>query len=68
MSVDDANLFYTEENIKTLFDTVNIELQKISPWFLSNKLSLNVPRTKYTFFHKASKKDNIPLVLPELSI
>ena len=31
---DDTNLLYAEENIKTLFDTVNIELQKLSPWSL----------------------------------
>ena len=68
MFADDTNLFYTEENIKTLFDIVNIELQKISQWFISNKLSLNVTKTKYSFFHKPSKKDNIPLVLPKLSI
>ena len=64
----DTNLFYAEENIKTLFDTVNIELQKVSQWFIYNKLSLNVTKTNYSFFHKPSKKDNIPLVLPKLSI
>ena len=68
MFADDTNLFYAEENIKTLFDIVNIELQKISQWFISNKLSLNVTKTKYSFFHKPSKKDNIPLVLLKLSI
>ena len=30
MFADDSNLFYTEENIKTLFDIVNIESQKNS--------------------------------------
>ena len=68
MFADGTNFFYTEENIKTLFDIVNIELQKISQWFISNKLSLNVTKTKYSFFHKPSKKDNIPLALPKLSI
>ena len=68
MFADDTKLFYAEENIKTLFDTVNIELQKTRQWFISNKLSLNVTKTKYSFFHKPSKKDNIPLVLPKLSI
>ena len=63
MFADDA-----EEKIKTFFDIVNIELQKNSQWFISNKLSLNVAKTKYSFFHKPSKKDNIPLVLPKLSI
>ena len=45
MFADDTNLFYAEENINTLFDTVNIELQKIGQWFISNKLSLNVTKT-----------------------
>ena len=50
MLTDDTSLFYVEENIKTLFDTDNIELQKISQWFISNKLSLNVTKTKHSLF------------------
>ena len=41
---------------------------KFFRWFISNKLSLNVTKTKYSFFSKPSKKDNIPLALPELYI
>ena len=66
MFADGTNLFYAEKNIKTLFETVNNELTKISQWFISNKLSLNVKKTKYSFFHTPSKKDNIPLALPKL--
>ena len=36
--------------------------------FNANKLSLNKDKTKYTFFHKAREKDNIPLKLPSLFI
>ena len=68
MFADDTNLFYAEKNIKTLFEIVNKELQKISQWFISNELSLNVKKTKYSFFHKPSKKDKIPLALPKLCI
>ena len=68
MFADNTNLFYAEENMKILFDNVSIELQKISQWFISNKLSLNVTKAKNSFFHKPSKKDNIPLVLLKLSI
>ena len=64
--LDDTNLFYAEENI-ILLDTVNIELQKISQWFISNKLSLNVIKD-YSFFHKLSKKYSILLLLPKLNI
>ena len=34
----------------------------------ANKLSLNNKKTEYTFFHKLSRKDNIPLLLPTLTI
>ena len=36
--------------------------------FVSKKLSLNVTKKKYSFFHKPSKKDNVPLVLQKLKI
>ena len=52
MFADYTNLFYSHHNIKELFTTVNKELQKLGDWFTSNKLSLNIKKTKYTFFHK----------------
>ena len=36
--------------------------------FKASRLSLNIKKTKYTFFHKNSVKDNIPLKPPELKI
>ena len=47
---------------------VNNELVNIKDWFNANKLSLNLEKTKYSFFHKPSKKDDIPLRLPKLII
>ena len=44
------------------------ELASINQWFTSSKLSLNAKKTKYFFFHKPSKKDDIPLMLPKLTI
>ena len=41
----DTNLFYSHENIKTLFGTVNCELQKVCEWFRANKLFLNVTKS-----------------------
>ena len=66
MFADDTNIFYSHQNISSLFMTVNNELDKIGKWFKANKLSLNVKKTKYTFFHKNSIKDDIPLKLPAL--
>ena len=62
----DTNLFFNHKDIKHLFTVVNKELVNIKDWFAANKLSLNVEKTKYSFFHKPSKKDNIPLFLPKL--
>ena len=47
---------------------VNNELKKIYEWFNANKLSLNVGKTKYSLFHKASKTGNLPLLLPKVLI
>ena len=47
---------------------MNQELASSNQCFTSNKLSLNAGKTKYSFFHKPSKKDDIPLMLPKLPI
>ena len=68
MYADDTNLFLTHKDIRYLFETTNLQLEKISQWVVSKKLSLNVSKTKYSFFHKRSKRDDIPLLLPKLNI
>ncbi|XP_065651061.1 uncharacterized protein LOC136079263 [Hydra vulgaris] len=65
---NDTNLFYTYSNIKTIFFTVNRELENLNDLFKSNKLSLNISKTKYILFHHQSKSDNLPLQLPQLII
>ena len=68
MFADDTNLFHSDISIKTLFNTVNNELQNIHEWFKANKLSLNITKTKYSFFHPVQKSNTIPLRLPKLII
>ena len=68
MFADDTNLFFSNCNIPVFFATVNSDLSKIRQWLLANELSLNVTKTKYSFFHKTSKKDDIPLKLPRFQI
>ena len=60
MFADDTNLFYSHKNISNLFKTVNNELKNIHEWFKANKLSLNISKTKYSFFHPIQKKNDIP--------
>ena len=66
MFADDTNLFFSHSDINLLFEKMNKELMNVSNWFNANKLSLNVK--KFSFFHKSSTKDNIPLRLPNLNI
>ena len=67
MFVGETNFLYSRHYIKTIFSTVNEELEKLGGWFTANRLSLNIKKTKYTFFHKNAVKDNIPLKLLDLS-
>ena len=68
MFADDTNLFFLNWDILLLFATVNSELSKISQWFLAKKISLNITRTKYSFFHETSKKDDVPLKFSNLEV
>ena len=68
MFADGINLFFTHKDIRYLFQIVNQELENINQWFFSNKLSLNNKKMKYSFLHKPSQKENIPLLLPKLMI
>ena len=68
MFADDTNLLYKDRSLKALFDTMNEELKKVADWFQANKLSLNVKKTNYMLFHPRAKSDDLPLVLPQLSI
>ena len=45
---------------------MNRELQNINEWFISNKLSLNVKKTKFLTFHEASRRVDLSFVLPKL--
>ena len=63
---DDTNLnttfeLITNQNPNADIDiTLNNELQKISEWLKTNKLSLNVNKSKYMIFHMPQKK--IPIL------
>ena len=52
---DGTNLLFTHS-----------EVSSISLWFATDKLSLNAKKTKYSFFHKTSKTDEVPLTLKKV--
>ena len=60
---DDTTLFKNFDNIRNNTIT-NTELENVYGWLCSNKLSLNVGKTKYMYFHSAQKK----VIYPDLKI
>ena len=65
---DDSNLFLSHKNIDTLIETLKhwYEYANVSRWFKSNKLSLNINKTKLFLFHPLSKRQLLPQTLPNL--
>jgi len=53
---DDTACLAEHEDINQLQNFVNNELQKLAIWFKTNKLAVNVKKTKYSVFHTKQKK------------
>ena len=61
---DDTNLFLFHRTIDKLFASLNVEFENISTWFKSNKLSLEVNKTKSLLFYLLLKLKLLPQILP----
>ena len=59
--------FYFHQHINDFFCMVIPELECVNQWFETNKLSLNIKKTKYMLFHKKSAKNEI-FRIPNLKI
>ena len=68
---DDTNIFYSHKDLNILITTLNLELKKLSLWFKSNKLSLNINKTNFMYFKNIHSKqvfqnnifiDNMPII------
>ena len=62
MFADDTKLLLSNKDInylKILFNDMNVELQKLSIWFKTNKISLNLRKTKRTLFSLTREKHPI---------
>ena len=53
---DDTNMFYSNDSLERLISVVNKELSKFKKWMESNKLSLNLDKSKVMFFWKVSSR------------
>ena len=56
-------------NLVNLLDTLNIELDKLSIWLASNKLTLNIDKSHFVIFHRAQlKQNNVNISLCDISL
>ena len=60
---DDTAVVDSDTDLPTLISRVNIEIQKIANWFRTNKMAVNVNKTKYILFRPRGQK--IPVDLDE---
>ena len=62
---DDTSLFHAHTDFDTLIEELNEELQKITTWFHTNKLSLNIKKSNFIIFLSKGKKkyntDNVKI-------
>ena len=52
---DDTNAFYSNPCLKTLYNTIQNEMNKVVKWLKANKLSINASKTKFVIFKSKNK-------------
>ena len=53
---DDTTVFALGNNLKFLYKKVNSDLDRLTEWFDSNSLTLNIEKSKYIIFRPTRKK------------
>ena len=58
---DDTNMFYSQTDALYLMEVVNLELEKITCWFYTNKLSINVKKSNFIMFRLRQNRQTLDL-------
>ena len=58
---DDTNIFYSHADASHLMEVVNLELKKITCWFYTNKLSINVKKSNFIIFRPRQNRQRLDL-------
>ena len=61
----DTNILLSNKNLKSFENTMNIELNKVYQWLISNKLTLNLKKSNFVIFLPYQKK---PPFIPKICI
>ncbi len=56
---DDTTAFTSHSELDILFQTANIQINKLFEWFCSNRLSLNASKTKYIVIRPKHIRDSL---------
>ena len=65
---DDTSVFLEGNNLNSLSTIINEELNKLSIWLASNKLTLNIEKSHYVIFYRARlKQSNFNIILCNIS-
>jgi hypothetical protein len=56
LTSDDTTGLDSDSDLPSLITHVQNKLTKLSHWFIANKMSLNVSKTKYIIFHLQGKR------------
>ena len=66
---DDASVFIEGDKLNSLSTIINKELEKLSIWLASNKLTLNIDKTHYAIFHRDGlEQTNVYITLSNISL
>ncbi|MBM3206904.1 MAG: reverse transcriptase family protein, partial [Candidatus Staskawiczbacteria bacterium] len=65
---DDTNIFYSASSPEKLLDVLHREMNNIKMWFDTNKLSLNLEKTKLMLFGSHRKSVDVALHINEIPI
>ena len=60
---DDTNVFFSHKNIDVIQKTLNDELPKLSDWCNTNKLSVNLKKSKFMIFRPRWKRQTLGIKL-----
>ena len=58
---DDTNIFYSHTDASYLMEVVNLELKKITCWFYTNKLSINIKKSNFIIFRPRQNRQTLDL-------
>jgi hypothetical protein len=56
MFADDTACAASDKNLTNLVNLINTELTKLARWFRSNRMAVNVSKTKFIIFHTKGKQ------------